>query len=133
MNEDGRGTRHGAHHLPREYVKNASTCGMILTEHLLEVLTVDLKTSKRARKSPCNWVRQRKTERKESGQDLWPGRGCEEEGLLAGRRSVGTEGDLGRASEHGDRCAEGKAEGSPAVGAERHTLASNAPTKGAGY
>ena len=45
---------------------------MIFTEHLLNA-GIRPKTSKRARKSPRNWLGQkRETERKESGQALSP-------------------------------------------------------------
>ena len=46
-----------------KYIKNTSTCGMILTEHLLNAGRRP-QTSKRARKSPCNWVGQKKKEEK---------------------------------------------------------------------
>ena len=108
---------------------------MILTEHLLNADSGP-QTSKRARKSPCNWVRQKKN--REEGIRTGPvalGGSCErgKVSLLAGR-SVGTEGDLRSLRAWWQVC-RGQSKESPArsVGAERHTLTSNAPTKGAGY
>lgn len=50
-------------------------------------------TSKRERKSPCNWVRQKKNREKESGQDLWPW-----DGVVKEERSPCWQGDqLGQA------------------------------------
>ena len=48
---------------PHRYIKNTSTCGTTLTEHLLNADRRP-QTSKRARKSPCNWVGQKKKKKK---------------------------------------------------------------------
>ena len=84
-----------------KYIKNTSTCGTILIEQLLQAGGRP-QTSKRARKSPSNWVKQSKKKRKRKYQKrnqmgLAPqGESCErgnisppwEEG-----RSVRTEGE----------------------------------------
>ena len=75
--QDGRGVRRGDHLPPHKYNKNTSTCGTIPTEHLLNTGRWP-QTSKKARKYPHTWVRQKKkekTETKEQGQDLhiWEG------------------------------------------------------------
>jgi len=63
-----------------KYIKNTSTCGMILTECLLNAGRGS-QTSERAIKSLCIWVRQkrRKEERKESGWDLYTWEGAMKE------------------------------------------------------
>ena len=57
------------------YIKNASTFGRTLTEHLLNAGTRP-QTCKRARVSPRNWVGQKEKIKKKSGQSLchWEGR-----------------------------------------------------------
>ena len=55
------------------YNKNTSTCGMILTEYLLNIGKRP-QADEWARKSPCNWVgkKKKKKAKKESGRDLRP-------------------------------------------------------------
>ena len=72
-----------------KYIKNTSTCGTVLTEHLLNAGRRP-QTPKRARKSPHNWVGQKKKgkkkkerERKESGRDLHPRDEAVKEGRFA--------------------------------------------------
>ena len=64
------------------YIKNTSTCGTTPTEHLLNAGRRP-QTSQKARKSPCNWVGQKKKEKKEeikeSGWDLCLWEGAEKE------------------------------------------------------
>ena len=64
---------------------------MILTEHLLNAGRRP-QTSKRARKSPYNWVGQKKTEKKrernESGWDLHPWEGAVKEEDVSTHREV---------------------------------------------
>ena len=72
---------------PTNNIRNTSTCRTILTEHLLNAGRPHI--SKRARKSLHNWVdqREKKEERKESGQDQHPWEGAvnEERFLHTGR------------------------------------------------
>ena len=71
MDQDGGGVGRGAHLFPTRYIKNTSTCGMTLTAQLLNAGRRP-QTSKRARKSPCNQVGQKKKERKERKRN-WDG------------------------------------------------------------
>ena len=51
---------------PHRYIKNTPTRGTTPTEHLLNAGRRP-QTSKKARKSPRNWVGQKKTEKKDKG------------------------------------------------------------------
>ena len=66
------------HNFFQKYIKNTSTCGVILTEHLLNTGR-SFQTSKRERQFPGKWVGQKgkrkKREIKELGQTL--GGSCE--------------------------------------------------------
>ena len=74
--------------LSHKYNKNTSTHGTILTEYILNAGRKP-QTAERARKSPCNWVGKKKTEKKkkerkkkvkkESGPDLCPWEGAVKE------------------------------------------------------
>ena len=44
--QDGGGVRHGDHLPPHKYIKNTSTCGTTLTEHLLNTGRRPLTSSK---------------------------------------------------------------------------------------
>ena len=57
--QDGGRVRRGDHLPPHKYIKNTSTCGTTLTEHLLNAGR-RRQTSQKARKSPCTWVGQKK-------------------------------------------------------------------------
>ena len=57
--QDGGAVRCGDHLYPEKYNKNASTCGTTPTEHLLNAGRRP-QTSRKARKSPCTWVGQKK-------------------------------------------------------------------------
>ena len=78
--QHGGGVRCGDHLPPHKYIKNTSTCGTTLTEHLLNAGRRP-QISQKARKSPRTWVGQKKkekkkkTEIKEEGWDLhlWEG------------------------------------------------------------
>ena len=102
-----------------KYIKNTSTCGTLLTEHLLNAGRRP-QTSERARKSPCNWVGQKKEEKlkREKGTMMGPeplGGSCERRNVstpweipsLVGR-SVGMEGELWSL---GEECSNWFAEG----------------------
>ena len=72
---------------PHRCINNASTCGTSLTEHLLNSGR-RLQTSKRARKSPCNWAGQKKKKSERNG--MWPaplGGSCER-GKVSTHRKV---------------------------------------------
>ena len=69
-----------------KYIKNTSTCGMILTEHLLNAGRRP-KTSKRVRKSH-NCIRQKKKERER------------EKGIRTGPEPLGGNGKHGKLSPH---------------------------------
>ena len=118
--QDGGGVRCGDHHPPHKYIKNTSTRGTALTEHMLNTGRRP-QTPPKARNSPRTWVGQKKkekTETKEWGQDLhlWEGAVKEEKiphtrkplqwqrwGLAGGKlRSHG--------GEHSNRGVEGKVE-----------------------
>lgn len=79
-----------------KYIKHTSTCGVFLTENLLSTVR-RAQTSKRERKVPCNWVRQkREGERNWDGMSA-PGRSCErgaatahQEGPSLEERTAGT-------------------------------------------
>ena len=60
--QGGGGVRRGDHLPPHKYIKNISTCETTPTEHLLNAVR-GLQTSKKARKSPHNWVGQKKKEK----------------------------------------------------------------------
>ena len=53
-----------------KYVKNK--CGTILTEHLLNAVRRP-QTSKGAKKSPCNWIGQKKKKKREREKGIWMG------------------------------------------------------------
>ena len=57
--QDGRGVRNGDHLPPHKYIRNTSTCGTTLTEHLLNTGRRP-QTSQKARNSPRTWVGQKK-------------------------------------------------------------------------
>ena len=61
--QDRGGVRCGDHLSPHKYIKNTSTCGTVPTEQLLNAGRGP-QTSKKARKSPHNWVGQKKKEKK---------------------------------------------------------------------
>lgn len=61
-------------HISYKYIKNTSTGGTILMEHLPN--SEDLIQSELQERSPCNWVGQNK---KESGQDLFSWKGAVKE------------------------------------------------------
>ena len=85
---------------PHKYMKNTSTCGMIHTEQLQNAGRRP-QTSERARKSSCNWVGQKKKEkknkereRKESGWEQHPREGAvKEERFLHPRKFPHWQGD----------------------------------------
>ena len=63
--QDGRGVRRGDHLPPNKYVRNTSTCGTTLTEHLLNAGRRP-QTSQRARNSPSTWIGQKMKEKTET-------------------------------------------------------------------
>ena len=52
--QDGGRVRHGDHLPPHKYIRNTSTCGTTLTEHLLNTGR-RTQTSQKARNSPRTW------------------------------------------------------------------------------
>ena len=60
---DGGGVRRGDHLPCHRYIRNTSTCGTTLTEHLLNVCRRP-QTSQKTRNYPCTWVGQKKKEKK---------------------------------------------------------------------
>ena len=63
--QDDRGVRCGDHLPPYKYMKNTSTCGTTPIEHLLNAGRRH-QTSQKAKKSPCTWVGEKKTEKTET-------------------------------------------------------------------
>ena len=63
--QDGGGVRHGDHLPPHKYIRNTSTCGTTLTEHLLNAGR-RRQTSQKARNSPHTWIGQKKKEKTEA-------------------------------------------------------------------
>ena len=68
--QDGGGVRRGDHLPPHKYIRNTSTRGTTPTEHLLKAGKRP-QTSQKARKSPRNWVRQKKKEKIETKEQGW--------------------------------------------------------------
>ena len=75
--QDGGGVRRGDHLPPQKCIRNTSTCGTTLTEHLLNAGRRP-QTSQNARNSPRTWVGQMKKHRQKnrdrtctSGRELW--------------------------------------------------------------
>ena len=61
LKDDG-GVRRGDHHPPHKYIRNTSTCGTTLTEHLLNAGRRP-QSSQKARNSPRTCVGQKKKEK----------------------------------------------------------------------
>ena len=59
--QDNRGVKCGDHLPPHKYITNTFTCGMTLTEHLLDDGRRP-QISPKSRNSPRTWVRQKKKE-----------------------------------------------------------------------
>ena len=72
--QHGGGVRCGDHLPPHKYIKNTSTCGTTLTEHLLNAGRRP-QISQKARKSPRTWVGKKKKEKKKKNRDKRRGMG----------------------------------------------------------